>query len=166
MSNPDSRDSTPPTAGVRRRMMATKRRDTPGELLIRKTLHRKGLRYAIDTPALGSSRRRADIVFRGSRVAVFVDGCFWHSCPKHRTQPRKNAAWWKAKLAENVRRDRDTDRELRSAGWVVIRVWAHEDPGRAAMRIQRVVTERRPKPKRDRHVGRGRLFPSPSRGAD
>lgn len=130
------------SADVHRRMVATKRRDTPGELLIRKILHRHGFRYTIDARALPSSRRRADLVFRRARVAVFVDGCFWHSCPLHGSMPKHNASWWKAKLAGNVRRDRDTDRELRSAGWVVVRVWAHEAPARASERVRRVLAAR------------------------
>jgi DNA mismatch endonuclease (patch repair protein) len=127
---------------VRRRMQATKQRDTPGELGLRRTLHREGFRYTIDARALPSSRRRADLVFRRARVAVFVDGCFWHSCPLHGSMPKHNASWWKAKLAGNVRRDRDTDRELRAAGWVVVRVWAHEDPTRACEKVRRALAVR------------------------
>jgi DNA mismatch endonuclease (patch repair protein) len=138
---------------VRRRMVATKRRDTPGELRIRRILHGRGLRYSVDVPPLRTSKRRADIVFRPARVAVFVDGCFWHCCPLHRTQPKKNAAWWRAKLAANVRRDSDTNRELRSAGWRVVRVWAHEDPEQAAAKVQLAVAGRRPM--RTRHMARG-----------
>ena len=124
-------------------MAATKRRDTPGEVGVRRALHRMGLRYSVDARALESSRRRADIVLRRDRVAVFVDGCFWHGCPKHKTRPKANAVWWRTKLAANVRRDRDTDRELRAAGWLVIRVWTHEDFERAAGRIYRAVIRRR-----------------------
>jgi DNA mismatch endonuclease (patch repair protein) len=127
-------------------MIATKRRDTPGELRIRRILHRSGLRYAIDARPLHTSRRRADIVFRRARVAVFVDGCFWHCCPQHRSQPKQNGAWWKAKLAANVRRDRDTDRELRSAGWVVLRIWSHEAPEEAVRRVLRALAGRKGKP--------------------
>ena len=128
---------------VRRRMVATKRRDTPGELRIRCLLHGRGLRYSVDARALAGSRRRADLVFRRDRIAVFVDGCFWHGCPHHKTQPKQNAAWWRAKLAGNVRRDRDTDLQLRAAGWLVIRVWTHEDAEQAASRIYRAVLRRR-----------------------
>lgn len=73
-------------------------------------------------------RRRADILFTKARVAVFVDGCFWHKCPVHGTEPKANAEWWRAKLQRNVERDRDTDRRLEEAGWTVIRLWEHEDP--------------------------------------
>jgi DNA mismatch endonuclease (patch repair protein) len=84
-------------------------------------------------------RRRADVVFPRRRVAVFVDGCFWHGCPEHATSPKHNAEWWKEKLAANVRRDRDTDRRLSEAGWLVFRIWEHEDPRTAADRIERAL---------------------------
>lgn len=87
-------------------------------------------------------RRRADLVLRATKVAVFVDGCFWHCCPRHATWPRTNAAWWRAKLRANVARDRDTDRSLRARGWMVVRVWEHEAPHRAAARIVRAVSRR------------------------
>ena len=83
------------------------------------------------------SRSKADIVFTKAKVVVFVDGCFWHCCPKHGTLPKKNARWWRTKLAANVERDRKLDRQLRSAGWAVIRVWEHEDTARAAARVIR-----------------------------
>ena len=72
-------------------------------------------------------RRLADIVFGPARVAVYVDGCFWHSCPDHGTTPKSNREWWREKLAANVERDQDTDRQLAEAGWQVIRVWEHDD---------------------------------------
>src|SRR5688500_4126282 len=107
---------------VRRRMQVTRRRDTPGELALRCALHALGLRYSVDGP-LPDSRRRADVAFRRWKVAVFVDGCFWHACPEHGTWPKKNATWWKTKIEANVVRDRDTDARLRRAGWVVLRFW-------------------------------------------
>lgn len=128
---------------VRKRMASTKKRDTPEELRLRRVLHGVGLRYLVDAAPLPGLRRRADVMFRRERVAVFVDGCFWHSCPRHGTQPKSNAVWWCAKLAANVRRDRDTDRRLRLAGWLVIRVWAHEDPVKAAGRIFDSIARRR-----------------------
>ena len=88
-------------------------------------------------------RRRADIAFTRARVAVFVDGCFWHGCPKHMTWPKANAAWWKEKIETNERRDRDTDRRLRSDGWRVLRFWEHESTARAAAAVYRAVTARR-----------------------
>ena len=88
-------------------------------------------------------RRRADIVFGPAKVAVYVDGCFWHSCPEHGTIPKNNRKWWIEKLEANVRRDRDTDRRLAEAGWLAIRVWEHEDMAEAAARIATTLDERR-----------------------
>lgn len=116
-------------------MARTGRRDTVAELRLRSELHRRGYRYRVDYPPLRGVRRRADIVFTRRRLAVFVDGCFWHGCTEHATWPKNNAAWWRAKLEDNRRRDRDTDRRLREAGWCVLRVWEHEDPAQAAERI-------------------------------
>lgn len=86
-------------------------------------------------------RRRADIAFPTRRVAVFVDGCFWHGCPEHATAPKKNADWWSVKLAANVARDRDTDARLRASGWTVVRIWEHEEPETAARRICAALAE-------------------------
>jgi DNA mismatch endonuclease, patch repair protein len=94
---------------------------------MRSRLHRLGLRFRKDVLLrLDGARVRPDIVFAGARVAVFCDGCFWHRCPEHATDPKTNAAYWMPKLAENVRRDREADRSLRVAGWTVVRVWEHE----------------------------------------
>jgi DNA mismatch endonuclease, patch repair protein len=122
-------------------MKNTRRRDTPAEMALRRVLHRKGLRYLVDAPISGT-RRRADILFRGARVAVFVDGCFWHFCPFHGTLPKENGEWWRQKLLANVARDRDTDERLRRSGWEVIRVWEHEQTQTAAARVHEVVTAR------------------------
>ena len=80
-------------------------------------------------------RRRADILFTRARIAVFVDGCFWHGCPEHETRPASNATWWAAKLTRNVERDRETDAHLDELGWVVFRVWEHADMAAAAGEI-------------------------------
>lgn len=82
------------------------------------------------------------MVFPGPRVAVFVDGCYWHRCPEHGTVPKTNTAWWVSKLAANVRRDRDSDSVLQLAGWAVVRVWEHEVTAQSAGRIEAVVRER------------------------
>jgi DNA mismatch endonuclease, patch repair protein len=113
-------------------MLATRRRDTPAEVELRSALHRMGLRFRVDWPPLKGSRRRADIVFTRARVAVFVDGCFWHGCPQHGTQPKENAEWWAEKLEQNRCRDADTTRALSEAGWTVLRFWEHEDSSTAA----------------------------------
>jgi DNA mismatch endonuclease (patch repair protein) len=124
-------------------MRVVRSRDTTAEINIRKALHAKGLRSSIDCAVLPDLRRRADIAFPRLRIAVFVDGCFWHSCPRHRSQPKANGEWWIQKLAANRRRDADTNRRLRRAGWLVIRIWEHEPPSRAADVIASVVMERR-----------------------
>lgn len=121
------------------RMSAQRGRDTKPEIALRRELHRRGLRYFVDRAPVKGVRRRADLVFPRRKVAVFVDGCFWHSCPQHATFPKNNAQWWTDKLAANVVRDRDTDARLAEQGWTVIRVWEHEDPLVAAERVQKAL---------------------------
>lgn len=121
------------------RMSAQRRRDTKPEIALRRELHRRGLRYFVDRAPIKGVRRRADLVFPRRNVAVFVDGCFWHSCPQHATFPKNNAQWWTDKLAANVVRDRDTDARLAEQGWTVIRIWEHEDPLVAAERVQKAL---------------------------
>ena len=123
---------------IRERMKTTKRRDTKPELLLRSELDRQGLRYAVDH-AVDGTRRRADIVFKGARVAVYVDGCYWHGCPSHGTMPKSNGHAWKEKFASNRSRDADTDARLAEAGWTVMRFWEHEDPVESAARVVAVV---------------------------
>jgi len=125
----------PSSPAIRDRFRAQKERDTAPELALRRLLHARGLRYRVDTAPLPGVRRRADVVFTRARVAVFVDGCFWHSCPLHATSPKANAVWWRTKLDTTVRRDRDTDTALSEAGWLVVRVWEHEPPTEAADRV-------------------------------
>ena len=97
-------------------MRNTKRRDTKPELALRSALHGMGLRFSVDRPVHGT-RRRSDVVFPTERVAVYVDGCFWHGCPKHGTVPKQNRQWWMDKLAANRQRDADTDaRSAQTAG--------------------------------------------------
>jgi DNA mismatch endonuclease (patch repair protein) len=123
-------------------MARTGSRDTRAELEVRRILHRRGLRYFVDRQVVRGVRRRADLVFPRTRVAVMVDGCFWHGCPEHATWPAHNAAFWREKIETNRDRDRDTDRRLVEAGWSVLRVWEHESPGDAADRIERLVRAR------------------------
>lgn len=134
------------SSGVRDRMSRQVRTGTSPEMFLRRELHSRGLRYRVDYrfDLDGLRRRRADIAFTRRRVAVFVDGCFWHSCPEHATFPQANSEWWAAKLAVNVARDRDTDRRLAEAGWVVVRIWEHEDVGTAADRVVAAVVGRGP----------------------
>jgi DNA mismatch endonuclease (patch repair protein) len=124
-------------------MSVARRADTGPERLIRQALFARGLRYRLQRPVDFDRRRRIDIVFPRERVAVFVDGCFWHLCPDHSTWPRANADWWRAKLLRNQERDRDTVSRLEAAGWLVIRVWEHEDPVDASGRIEAAVRARR-----------------------
>ena len=124
-------------------MQANKSRDTAPELALRSLLHAQGLRYRVATRPLRDLRRTADLVFRSARVAVFVDGCFWHRCPEHYTLPRTNPDYWLPKLERNEERDRETDTALIAAGWLPIRVWEHEDMAIAARKIARSVKSRR-----------------------
>src|SRR5687767_13589790 len=110
MSCPSCCDRLPPCSpGVLRRIEATRQGDTAAEIAVRRSLHARGLRFRIDRQVVATLRRRADIVFVSARLVVFVDGCFWHSCPIHKTRPKANRTWWTEKLAENRRRDRETD---------------------------------------------------------
>jgi DNA mismatch endonuclease (patch repair protein) len=140
MQNRDMPGTGPslPTTDVAtsRRMARQRRRDTAPEMAIRRLLHARGFRYRVNAPIPGMPRRRADLTFRTRKVAVFVDGCFWHGCPQHRTQPRANGAWWYEKLQRNVERDREADEHLQGQGWLVIRIWEHEDPETAADRVE------------------------------
>ncbi|WP_460528682.1 very short patch repair endonuclease [Flindersiella endophytica] len=129
-------------AATSRRMSAQRRRDTEVEMSLRRLLHARGLRYRVNAPIPGFPRRRADVTFTAKQVAVFVDGCFWHGCPQHGTQPKANEAWWAEKLRGNVARDRETDQHLRELGWIVIRIWEHEDAASAADRVEAVVRSR------------------------
>ena len=122
-------------------MKSVRRRDTACEVELRSELHKRGLRYRVDWPLPGT-RRRADVAFPRARVAVFVDGCFWHGCPEHKTVPRSNREWWQAKLLANMARDLDTNRKLIRQGWKVLRFWEHEDMDRATVEIERAVRSR------------------------
>ncbi|WP_068161078.1 very short patch repair endonuclease [Rhodococcus phenolicus] len=132
------RPGTDPVTSAR--MSRQRRRDTAPEVALRRELHRRGARFFVDRAPLPGLRRRADLVFPRRRVAVYVDGCFWHRCPVHATAPKNNAEWWSAKLTGNVARDRDTDARLAAAGWTVVRIWEHEDPVLAADRVQNALT--------------------------
>jgi DNA mismatch endonuclease, patch repair protein len=122
-----------------RRMKKVRRTGTSAEMELRRALHARGLRYRVDAPVLSDKRRRVDIAFISAQVAVFVDGCFWHGCLEHATWPASNASFWRQKIETNQRRDRDTDAQLREAGWQVLRVWEHEDPEPVATHIETLV---------------------------
>lgn len=136
-AGPAREESVPES--VRRRMRNTPRRDTPFEIAVRKQAYALGLRYRVDCGVPGVTRGRPDLVFSGRRVAVFLDGCFWHSCPIHRSAPATNREWWAAKLRANADRDERHRRELEDAGWTVLRFWEHEDPATVAAEIAAAV---------------------------
>jgi DNA mismatch endonuclease, patch repair protein len=125
-------------------MQGNRRLDTSPELRLRSELHRLGLRFRLHRKiGVGRSAPRPDIVFPRERVALFLDGCFWHSCPEHGNRPATNSSYWDAKLERNRERDVRNDRDLESAGWLVLRVWEHEDSWQAANRVCEVVRQRR-----------------------
>jgi DNA mismatch endonuclease, patch repair protein len=115
-------------------------RDTAPEVAVRRLLHASGLRYRVNVPVPGMPRRTIDIVFPRTKVAILIDGCFWHGCPQHATQPKANAEWWRTKLDRNMARDRETTEHLTAAGWTVLRFWEHEDPEEVASRVREALT--------------------------
>ena len=126
-------------------MAAVRRKDTSPELILRRALHGCGLRFRLETPfGLPGS---PDIRFSVARVAVFVDGCFWHGCPEHGSQPKTNTAFWAAKITRNRQRDAAVDAALEGLGWSVARVWEHDvkrDPVSVAQGIWALVRSREP----------------------
>jgi DNA mismatch endonuclease (patch repair protein) len=124
-------------------MQGNRSRNTRPELAIRRSAHALGLRFRVGVRPLPDLRRTADLVFPRLRIAVFVDGCFWHSCPVHVPSPRRNVEYWEAKLAANQARDAETTSSLTTAGWVVLRFWEHEEPTYVANKILAIVTGRR-----------------------
>ena len=143
MSNEDSWDppegSWASSAARRRNMQAIRSRDTKPEKLVRRLVHAQGLRYRVSAKPLPELRRTADMVFRSAKLAVFIDGCYWHGCPEHYVPPRTNSGYWSEKVARNMARDRDTDERLRAAGWTVLRFWEHAPPGDCAITIAATV---------------------------
>lgn len=139
-SQPERSVSWASSEGVRRSMKSNRRVDTIPERRLRSALHAQGLRfrkdYRIDLPTL---RVRADVAFPRQRVAVFVDGCFWHRCPEHATDPVRNSDFWAAKLDRNVERDRQVDEALTEAGWELVRGWEHEPAEAIAERVATAV---------------------------
>jgi DNA mismatch endonuclease (patch repair protein) len=133
----------PSSAGARAVMEGNRGVDTRPEIALRSALHKLGLRFRKHASPVRGLRCRADVVFRPARVAVFVDGCFWHRCPEHGTSPETNSPYWTAKLDRNVNRDRRNDQALAAAGWKVVRVWEHEQPDDAARRVAAIVAARR-----------------------
>lgn len=131
------------SAANRRSMLGNRSRDTSPELALRSLVHRAGLRYRVAAKPIKGMRRTADLLFRPVRVAVFVDGCFWHGCPEHFVPPKTNPEYWREKIGRNVARDRDTDARLAAQDWLVLRFWEHEDPAACADLVKQAVDGRR-----------------------
>jgi DNA mismatch endonuclease, patch repair protein len=135
----------PSSAGASATMRANRPTGTKPEAGLRSELHRRGFRFRKNlTVAVGGIRTAPDIVFQRQRVAVFVDGCFWHGCPTHATSPRANADYWLPKLARNRERDSQITHELEAAGWRVIRVWEHQDVETAADAVSALLRDSPP----------------------
>lgn len=129
---------------VSARMARTGGRDTSCEMAVRRELHRRGMRYRVSYRPVGDLRRTADIVFIRQRIAVLIDGCFWHGCPTHyRPATGARRQFWASKIAENRRRDRDSTDAFVAAGWIVLRFWEHEDPVVVADRVVAAVRSAR-----------------------
>lgn len=140
MSTSTVRPSSP---GVSARMSRQASRDTKPEVAVRKLLHAAGYRFRVNARVPDMPRRTIDIAFTRAKVAVMIDGCFWHGCPVHATQPKSNAQWWRDKLDRNMARDRETTEHLAAAGWTVLRFWEHETPEGAAELVAAAVERRR-----------------------
>lgn len=143
--DPPGRDPrpVPSSASVSSRMSRQTSRDTGPEVAIRRLLYATGHRYRLHRRVPGMTRRTIDIAFPGPKVAVFVDGCFWHGCPEHATHPKANQAWWREKLDRNIERDRETNAHLLAEGWTVLRFWEHEPPESVSVRVAAAVAERK-----------------------
>lgn len=128
---------------VRASMQGNRPRDTAPEKLLRKSLYERGARYRVSHRPLPRLRRTADVAFPGVRVAVFVDGCFWHGCAEHCRWPGTNEEFWRHKIEGNRARDAATNRALEESGWTPVRVWEHENPAEAAERIIALVRAKR-----------------------
>ncbi|MFJ3142280.1 very short patch repair endonuclease [Streptomyces halstedii] len=141
----------PSSPSVSARMSRQARRDTAPEVAVRKLLHASGYRYRLNERVPHMSRRTIDIAFTRARVAVFLDGCFWHGCPDHATRPKSNAEWWRQKLDKNMARDAETTAHLVSEGWTVLRFWEHQPPTEVAA----VVAEAVDRERSSRRTGQG-----------
>jgi DNA mismatch endonuclease (patch repair protein) len=138
-----SRSPIPSSPEVSRRMSRVRTADTDPELRLRRVIHSRGLRYRIHRRPLTTLRCQPDIVFGQARVAVFVDGCFWHGYPTHASWPKANGGWRRDKIQRTRDRDAATTGELVANGWFVLRFWEHEDPVVAADTVEEVLAERR-----------------------
>ncbi|MRR51782.1 MAG: very short patch repair endonuclease [Rhodocyclaceae bacterium] len=130
------------SAAVRHRMSEQKKRNTTPELSLRSALHNSGLRYRVHLPVPGCPRRSIDIAFVRKKVAVFVDGCFWHGCPMHGHAPQCSTDWWSKKIERNQARDLETTQILTDAGWLVLRIWEHERPAAVVDNVRDALEKR------------------------
>jgi DNA mismatch endonuclease, patch repair protein len=128
--------SSPETS---RRMAKVRQKGTDAEIALRRELHQRSLRYRVDYEVLKKPRRVADVAFPGLKIAIFVDGCFWHGCPEHATWPKHNAEFWREKIETNRLRDADTNSRLLDIGWTVLRFWEHESPIEATETVVQTV---------------------------
>lgn len=127
---------------VRAVMKANRGGDLKPEQILRSELQKAGLRFRKHVRPLPGFRCEADIVFPRAKLCVFVDGCFWHGCPKHFTCPKTNSSWWAEKIEANRARDRAQNQRLRTNGWTVLRVWEHrisKDVDAVVSKIQALV---------------------------
>jgi DNA mismatch endonuclease (patch repair protein) len=150
------RNPAPLSSTIRTRMQNTAQRDTQPERAVRALLETAGVVLIANRAPLPGMKSTADIVIPHSRVAVFLDGCFWHGCPEHGTLPTNNQVWWRDKIAANRRRDSRISTELEATGWIALRIWEHEDPSAAAQRIRKVVARRSARPDQARPRARRR----------
>jgi DNA mismatch endonuclease (patch repair protein) len=123
-------------------MRRNRPRDTSPELRLRRLLHSRGLRYRVSARPLPPLPRTADILFTKAKVAVFIDGCYWHGCEEHYRPSTRNSQFWREKIEGNKRRDHDTNRRLADAGWTVIRRWEHDDAEVVADEVIAAVSQR------------------------
>ncbi|MFC8590815.1 very short patch repair endonuclease [Streptomyces atroolivaceus] len=133
----------PSSPDVSARMSRQARRDTAPEVAVRKLLHAAGYRYRLNERVPHMSRRTIDIAFTRAKVAVFLDGCFWHGCPDHATRPKSNAEWWREKLDKNMARDSETTAHLVAEGWTVLRFWEHQPSAQVAEQVAKAVDHKR-----------------------
>ncbi len=131
------------SSAARKTMQGNHGRDTKAEIAVRQLVHAQGLRYRVNAQPEADLRRTADLLFTRVRVAVFIDGCYWHGCPEHFTMPTTNSDYWSTKIGRNQARDRETTSRLEDRGWRVLRSWEHETPAAVAEEIGPLVRERR-----------------------
>lgn len=131
------------SAAVRKTMQGNRGRDTKAEIAVRRLVHARGLRYLVNARPEADLRRTVDLLFTRVRVAVFIDGCYWHGCPENFRVPATNAGYWTSKIGRNHARDLNTTSWLEEKGWIVLRFWEHEEPVTVAERIEQTVLRAR-----------------------